>query len=62
MYLLDNLNPRPDVFSMSYAAMFFTPQIIRRRPDRYDTDNTLENLTVKAATGEKQWPVSTAFA
>ncbi len=29
---------------------------------RYDTDNTLENLTVKAATGEKQWPVSTAFA
>ncbi|ETB75120.1 hypothetical protein CFSAN001690_17285 [Salmonella enterica subsp. enterica serovar Cerro str. CFSAN001690] len=54
MYLLDNLNPRPDVFSMSYAAMFFTPQIIRRRPDRYDTDNTLENLTVEAATGEKR--------
>ncbi|EBV5677651.1 hypothetical protein DPA23_03655 [Salmonella enterica subsp. enterica serovar Virchow] len=39
-----------------------TPQIIRRRPGRYDTDNTLENLTVKAATGEKRWPVSTAFA
>lgn len=36
--------------------------IFRRHPGRYDTDNTLENLTVKAATGEKQWPVSTAFA
>lgn len=58
MYLLDNLNPRPDVFSMSYAAMFFTPQIIRRRPDRYDTDNTLENLTVEAATGEGTWMFS----
>ncbi len=29
--------------------------IFRRHPGRYDTDNTLENLTVKAATGEKQW-------
>ncbi|MGY0033567.1 hypothetical protein ACW0I1_19625, partial [Salmonella enterica subsp. enterica serovar Saintpaul] len=41
---------------------FMSSAIIRRRPGRYDTDNTLENLTVKAATGEKQWPVSTAFA
>lgn len=43
-------------------ATSISPAIIRRRLGRYDTDNTLENLTVKAATGEKQWPVSTAFA
>lgn len=43
-------------------ATSISPAIIRRRPGRYDTDNTLENMTVKAATGEKQWPVSTAFA
>lgn len=33
-------------------ATSISPAIIRRRPCRYDTDNTLENLTVKAATGE----------
>lgn len=33
-------------------ATSISPAIIRRRPGRYDTDNTLENLTVKAATGE----------
>ncbi|EBC3631731.1 hypothetical protein C0Z64_20555 [Salmonella enterica] len=65
MYLLDNLNPRPDVlFDVIRGHVFYSynqHDIFRRHPSRYDTDNTLENLTVKAATGEKQWPVSTAF-
>ncbi|EBU5253242.1 hypothetical protein CYO14_01355 [Salmonella enterica] len=56
MYLLDNLNPRPDVlFDVIRGHVFYSynqHDIFRRHPDRYDTDNTLENLTVKAATGE----------